>query len=248
MALIKTAKDLQGLRASGGIAARVRNKLAEAVAPGVTTGELGEYARDLIEAEGAESAFLGYRGFPGVICVSVNEEVVHGIPGRRRIRLGDVVSIDVGVRYEGYVGDTATTVMVGVTDHDVVRLVRAAQSSLEAAVKMARARGRVSDISHAIEQTALAQGCSVVRKFVGHGIGRDMHEEPQVPNFGAKGRGPKLKAGMTLCLEPMLNLGNCDVEVLADGWTVVTRDRTCSAHFEHMVAVRNGEAEVLSVA
>jgi methionyl aminopeptidase len=247
MGLIKNHADLQGLRASGGIAARIRDRLAQTVAPGVTTGEIGDYAAELMKQNEAESAFLGYRGYPGVICVSVNEEVVHGIPGRRRIQLGDIVGIDVGVRHGGYVGDTATTVMVGVTDPDTIRLVRATESALEAAVKHAQTGHRLSDISHAIETVARENNCAVVRKFVGHGIGREMHEEPQVPNFGPRGRGMKLRSGMTLCLEPMLNLGGSDVKVLSDEWTVVTRDGSFSAHFEHMVALRNGEAEILSV-
>ncbi len=247
MALVKSESELEGLRVSGSIAAMIRDRLAASVAPGVTTGELGDYAAELMTANGAKSAFLGYRGYPGMICVSVNEEVVHGIPGRRRIRLGDIVSIDVGVRHQGYVGDTATTVMVGVTDQDVIRLVQTAETALREAVRQACASKRVSDISGAIERTALDRGCSVVRKFVGHGIGREMHEEPQVPNFRQKGRSSKLRTGMVLCLEPMLNMGGHDVEVLADGWTVVTKDRTFSAHFEHMVAIRNGDAEILSL-
>jgi methionyl aminopeptidase len=253
MIVLKNAVDLEGLRTSGRIAARIRDQLAARVAPGVTTRELGDYAGELLKGWGADSAFLGYRGasgqagFPGIICVSVNEVVVHGIPGERRISLGDVVSIDVGVKYGGYIGDTATTVMVGVCDQKVVRLVCAAEQALRDGISAAVAGNRLSDISHAIEKAATNSGCSVVRKFVGHGIGRDMHEDPQVPNFGRPGRGPVLREGMTLCLEPMINLGGSDVETLEDGWTVVTRDRLPSAHFEHMVAIREGPAEILSL-
>ena len=246
MIVVKNAVDLEGMRASGQIAARVRDAVAKSVSPGVTTLELGDYAGELIKSFGAESAFLGYKGFPGQICVSVNEGVVHGIPGRRRIELGDVVSIDVGVRYGGYVGDTATTVMAGVTDPDVVRLVRTTEQALAAGIAAARAGNRLSDVSHEIETVALRAGFTVVREFVGHGIGRKMHEDPQVPNFGRPGQGPKLKPGMTLALEPMVNMGCADVEVMEDRWTVVTKDRKPSAHFEHTVAVRDGEAEILT--
>jgi len=247
MIVVKNAVDLKGMRASGHIAARVRDAVAKMAGPGVTTGELGDYAGELIKGFGAESAFLGYRGFPGQICVSVNEAVVHGVPGKRRIQLGDIVSIDVGVRYGGYVGDTATTVMVGVVDPEVIRLVRTTEKALEAGMAMARAGNRLSDVSHAIETVAVGAGFSVVRDFVGHGIGRKMHEDPQIPNFGRPGQGPKLRPGMTLALEPMINMGGAEVEVIGDGWTVVAKDRKPSAHFEHTVAVGIGPAEILTV-
>ena len=246
--VLKSEADLDGLRASGRLAARIRDAVAAAVAPGMTTADLGELAGDMMKDHGAESAFLGYRGYPGIICVSVNEEVVHGIPGPRRLHLGDIVSIDVGVRLNGYIGDTATTVMVGVTDQRVIRLVQAAEAALKAAIGQAVVGRRVGDVSHAIERVAREHGCSVVRKFVGHGVGREMHEEPQVPNFGPAGKGPKLVHGMTLCLEPMLNLGGHDVKVLGDHWTVVTKDQSMSAHVEHMVAILDSGAEILSVA
>lgn len=234
------------MRVSCGIAARVRDKVAEKVGPGVTTGELADYAMELIVGEGAKSAFLGYRGYPGAICVSVNETVVHGIPGKRVIRVGDIVSLDIGVRYGGFVGDTAKTVMVGVSDPDVIRLVHTTEQCLAAGIAEARAGRRLSNISHAIEKTAVSGGFGVVRDFVGHGIGRSMHEDPQIPNFGRAGVGPVLKAGMTLAVEPMINAGSGDVEVLEDKWTVVTADRKFSAHFEHTVAVTEGEVEVLT--
>lgn len=247
MIAIKSEADLERMRASGRIAAQVRDETAGRVRPGVTTAELADYAGERIRELDAESAFLGYRGYPGQICVSVNETVVHGIPGAQRIGLGDIVSIDVGVRHQGFVGDTATTVMVGVTDPDVIRLVRTTREALRQAVEAARAGCRLSDVSHVIEQTAVSAGFSVVREFVGHGIGREMHEAPQIPNFGSPGRGPKLRPGMTLCFEPMVNMGGAEVQLEDDGWTVLTRDRRPSAHFEHMVAIRNGEAEVLTV-
>lgn len=243
---IKTAAELASMRISGQMAAEVLAAVAAKVGPGVTTGELEEFAREKIDKLGAKSAFFGYRGYPGHICVSMNEEVVHGIPGRRRIRMGDVVSLDVGVVFDGFVGDTATTVMAGVKDPEVIRLVNVGQKALEAAIAKAVAGGRLSDISHAIESTATEAGFSVVRDFVGHGIGRSMHEEPQVPNFGPPGEGSRLKAGMTLALEPMLNMGESAVEVMSDGWTVLTRDRKPSVHFEHTIAIREGPAEILT--
>jgi methionyl aminopeptidase len=246
MIVIKSEADLEAMRAAGRVAAKVRDAVARSVRPGITTAELGDYAGELMREMGATSAFLGYRGFPGRICVSVNEAVVHGIPGPRVIELGDVVSIDIGVRYAGFVGDTATTVMVGVTDPDVIRLVRTAERALAAGIGMAHAGRRVSDVSHAIEKEALKEGFSVVREFVGHGIGRQMHEDPQVPNFGEPGRGPKLRAGMTLAIEPMINMGGAAVQVQPDGWTVLTRDRTLSAHAEHTVAVMPDGAEILT--
>lgn len=247
MIIIKSAADLDGMRASGQVAAKVRSEVAKRVSPGVTTGELSDYGGELIREFGAESAFFGYNGYPGQICVSVNETIVHGIPGKRRIQMGDIVSIDVGVKYGGYIGDTTTTVMVGVTDPEVIRLVRTAEKALKEGIGKAISGHRLSDISHMIEEVALKAGFSVVHEFVGHGIGKRMHEDPQIPNFGPPGRGPKLKQGMTLALEPMINLGKPDVEVQDDGWTVLTRDRKPSAHFEHTIAVRDGEAEILTL-
>ena len=246
MIIIKTAEELARMRASGQLAARVRDRLAAHIAPGMTTAELDLYARDLIAGLGARSCFLGYRGYPGHVCISVNDEVVHGIPGPRRIAVGDIVSLDVGVLYDGFVGDTATTVMVGVTDPEVIRLVRVAEQSLAAGIAQAVAGHRLSDISHAIETVATSAGFSVVRDFVGHGVGRRLHEDPQLPNYGPPGRGPKLRAGMTLAIEPMINLGRPEVETLQDGWTVLTRDRRPSAHVEHTVAVLDGHAEILT--
>lgn len=246
MIAIRKGADLEAMRVSGRMAGEVRKSVAEKIKPGVTTQELSDYAEALIRDRGGESAFLGYHGFPGVICVSVNEVVVHGIPGNRRIEAGDVVSVDVGVRYNGFIGDTATTVMVGVTDPERIKLVKVTEEALEAGIEAACAGNHVSDISHAIEQVAVKGGFSIVREFVGHGVGSKMHEEPQIPNFGRPGRGPVLKSGMTLAIEPMVNLGDAGVEVMEDGWTVLTKDRRPSAHFEHTIVVCDGKAEILT--
>ncbi len=246
MIMIKSGGDLVKMRRAGQAASRVCDLVASGVAPGMTTGELERIAAEEIKRLGGRSASRGYRGFPSEICVSVNDEVVHGIPGRRRIIPGDIVSIDVVVLLEGFLGDVARTVMVGVADPDLMRLVETTERALGAAINAARAGNRVSDISHAIESEAVAQGFSVVKQFVGHGVGRRMHEDPQIPNFGKPGRGAVLKPGMTLAIEPMINMGASEVEVLGDGWTAVTRDRLPSAHFEHTVAVGKDAAEILT--
>jgi len=227
--------------------ARVRDTLAERIAPGVTTLELGELARTLIEEQGSRSAFYGYHGFPGQICVSVNEEVIHGIPAPRVIQAGDIVSIDTGVCFEGFIGDTAVTVAAGEIDEEKRKLLDVTQEALAAGIAQAVPGNRVGDVSYAIQRYVEAAGFSVVREFVGHGIGRDMHEDPQIPNFGRPGKGPKLKPGMTLAIEPMVNAGSGKVVVLEDGWTAVTRDRRPSAHFEHTIAVTPGKPEILTV-
>ena len=249
MIVVKRLDEIGRMKASGRIAAEVRDRIAARAAPGVATLELDQYAGELMREHGAVSAFLGYRGYPGHVCLSVNDEVVHGVPGKRRLEIGDIVGIDVGVKYDGYFGDTARTVMVGVSDLDVMRLVATTEEALGAAIERARAGNRLSDISHAIEAVAANAGFSVVKQYVGHGIGRALHEDPQVPNFGRPGRGPRLTAGMTLAIEPMINMGRSDVEIQDDGWTVRTADGKYSAHFEHTVAVlENGPAEVLTLA
>lgn len=245
--IIKTEQELGRMRASAQLAAEIRDELASKISPGVTTGELADYALEMMKKAGAKSAFFGYRGFPGQICTSVNAEVVHGIPGPRKILLGDAVSIDIGVVLNGFVGDTATTVMVGVTDPEVIRLVRVSEEALMAGIKAAVANGRLGDISNAIETVVKKAGFAVVKDFVGHGVGRSLHEDPQIPNYGPAGRGPRLKPGMTLAIEPMVNMVSPDVDVLEDGWTVLTRDRKFSAHVEHTVAIRDGEAEILTL-
>jgi methionyl aminopeptidase len=246
MIIIKSDSDLERMRESCRIAARVRDEVARSTAPGVTTAELGEYADELVRKAGGKSAFLGYRGFPGQICVSMNDAVVHGIPGDRRVEIGDIVSLDIGVFFDGFYGDTATTVMVGVTDPGVIKLVRTTERALDAGLSVARSGKRLSDVSHAIQKVAEENGFSIVRDFVGHGIGRELHEEPQIPNFGSPDRGPRLKPGMTLAIEPMVNMGKRDVEVQEDGWTVLTKDGLPSAHFEHTVAICEGGVEILT--
>ena len=246
MIIIKRPEEIRRMRESCRMAARVRDEIAHRIAPGATTAELDRKAAELIASMGGQSAFLGYRGYPGTICLSIDAEVVHGIPGPRRIEFGQIVSIDVGVVYDGFVGDTSTTVMVGVTDPEVIRLVHTTQKALDEGISKARAGGRLSDISNAIETTALLAGFSVVRNFVGHGIGRKMHEDPQIPNFGPPGRGPKLKEGMTLAIEPMVNMGGSETEVMGDGWTVRTKDRRPSAHFEHTIAIGENGPEILT--
>jgi len=243
---IKSKKQLECMRVSGEKTAFVRDGLAAIIDAGISTQDLDAYAAELIKKTGGKSAFLGYRGYPGNVCVSVNDEVVHGIPGGRVVRSGDIVTVDVGVEYDGFIGDSATTVMVAVEDPEVIRLVDVTRTALMAGIEKAVAGARVSDISHAVERVVVAAGFAVVRDFVGHGVGKKLHEDPQIPNFGPPGKGAKLKAGMTLAIEPMVNLGTHKVEVMDNNWTVVTVDRRPSAHFEHTVAVREGPAEILT--
>jgi len=243
---IKTPSEIEKMRAAGDLASQVLNEVAERIAPGVTTGELDEYAGKLIADAGAKSAFLGYRGYPAHLCISVNEEVVHGIGGPRRINYGDIVSLDCGVNLNGWIGDTAATLPVGIIEPEIERLLRVTEETLEGSLKFAVAGRRLGDLSNYIEEQVVRAGFSVVREFVGHGVGRKLHEEPQIPNYGRKGSGPKLKAGMTLAIEPMVNLGRPEVRILEDDWTVVTRDGLPSAHFEHTVLITNGQPEVLT--
>lgn len=250
MIILKNKAELDKMRVAGKLSADLLNALCDAAQPGMTTGELDELARRLIQAmgDGAESAFLGYGGFPGAVCISVNEELIHGIPGRRVLQKGDLVSFDVGVKYDGFIGDNARTIVVGggAVDANIQRLLRVTRRALELAVAAVRPGVRLSDISHLVEKTVTGGGCSVVREYVGHGVGRHLHEDPPVPNYGAPGRGPILKTGMTFCIEPMVNLGRRDVRVLDDGWTVVARDGKPNAHFEYAVAVLEDQAEILT--
>lgn len=248
MIVIKTPSELDAMRRVNRMTARVRDELAAMVRPGLTTLDLGNAAFELIRKLGGTSAFYGYHGFPGQICVSVNEEVVHGIPGKRVIKEGDIVSIDTGITFGGFIGDTAVTVAVGEIDDQKRKLLEVTKAALDAGVAKAVAGNHLGDISHAIQSIVEAAGFSIVREFVGHGIGRDMHEDPQIPNFGRPGRGPKLRPGMTLAIEPMVNIGGPKVEVLADKWTAVTKDGSPSAHFEHTVAVGITAPEILTLA
>jgi methionyl aminopeptidase len=243
---IKTAAEIEKMRAAGRAAATVLAKLSAIVQPGITTGEIDRLAGEYMAELGCRSAFLGYRGFPAQTCISLNEEVVHGIGGSRRLAYGDIVKIDTGVVLDGWIGDTATTVPCGAVDPATERLCTATRRILESAIPFAVAGRRLGDLSHHIEQEALREGFGVVREFVGHGVGRRLHEEPQIPNYGRKGSGPKLKAGMTLAIEPMINLGGEGVRILEDGWTVVTTDGKPSAHFEHTILVTENEPEVLT--
>ena len=243
---IKRPHEIEKMRRAGESAAQILNELAAQVAPGVTTGELDHAASQLMSEAGVRSAFLGYRKFPGHICISLNEEVVHGIGGPRRIAYGDVVKMDVGIIRDGWIGDTAMSVPVGIIDPEVERLLMITEEILQGAVDLAHPGSRVGDISHYVESQAVSHGYSVVREFVGHGVGRHLHEDPQVPNFGKRGTGPKLKAGMTLAIEPMINMGKAKVRVLADKWTAVTDDGLPSAHFEHTVLVTDNLPEVLT--
>lgn len=247
MIVIKSPSELDAMRRVNRMTARVRDELAAMVRPGITTLDLGNAAFELIRKLGGTSAFYGYHGFPGQICVSVNEEVVHGIPGPRVIREGDVVSIDTGVTFGGFIGDTAVTVAAGEISAEKKKLLEVTQASLKAGISQAVAGKRLGDISHAIQEVVEAAGFSIVREFVGHGIGRNMHEDPQIPNFGKPGRGPLLKPGMTLAIEPMVNIGDRRVQVLDDEWTVVTCDGSASAHFEHTVAVGVTAPEILTL-
>ena len=226
------------MRAAGRLVGEVLTELAAHVAPGATTADLDALAEKRIAQAGATPAFKGYHGYPATICASINEEVIHGIPsGRRFLNEGDVISIDVGASLDGYFGDSAVTLAVGQVSERAATLLRVTEESLYKAIERVRPGGRISDISHAVQQHVEAFGLSVVREFVGHGIGQKMHEEPQVPNYGEPGRGPRLAEGMVLAIEPMVNAGKPAVKVLGDGWTAVTRDGSLSAHFEHTVAV-----------
>jgi len=249
---IKTPAEIERMRDACRIAAHVLDVMKTHVREGVSTYELDQIARNLMLEEGATSACyqhqIGSRRFPSYTCISVNEEVVHGIASLKRVlQRGDIVALDVTVVYQGYIGDNACTVRVGEVAPEVDRLLRVTEEAMREGIAQARGGNRVGDISHAIQRYVEARGFSVVREFVGHGVGRSMHEEPQIPNFGRRGSGDKLKPGMTLAIEPMVNLGRHEVDVLPDGWTVVTRDRKPSAHFEHTVLVTSNAPEILTV-
>ncbi len=247
MILLKKEKELAIMRECGRIVALSLQKMAEAIHPGVTTMELNKIGEEVLRQCGATPSFKGYRGFPAGVCISVNCEVVHGIPGRRKLREGDIVSLDVGAYLSGYHGDGAWTYPVGEVSSEARNLLRVGEYALYKGIEKARVGNRVGDISHAIQDFVESEGYSVVRDLVGHGIGRSLHEDPAVPNFGRAGTGPRLRAGMTLCIEPMINQGRPEVRCLEDGWTVVTRDGSLSAHFEHMVSITPKGPEVLTV-
>jgi methionyl aminopeptidase len=243
---IKSQREIKILRKSNRIVAEVLQRIKEMVKPGTTGEELDQAAERMIHQMDAIPAFKGYRGYPANICVSINEQVVHGIPNSRAFVEGDIVSLDLGAVYKGYVGDAALTVPVGSIDQESNRLLAVTEEALMKGIEQAREGNRLFDISHAIQAHVEANGFSVVRDFTGHGIGRQMHEDPQIPNFGTSGTGDRLRTGMVLALEPMVNAGDWRVNVLTDRWTVVTADGKRSAHFEHSIALTDGEAEILS--
>jgi methionyl aminopeptidase len=243
----RSAAELEQMRAAGRLVGDVLTELAAMVKPGVTTADLDQAAERRILAAGAVPAFKGYHGYPATICASINEEVIHGIPsGRRVLNTGDVISIDVGASLDGYYGDSAVTLPVGAVSEEAATLLRVTDEALYKAIERVRPGNRISDIGHAVQKHVEAFGFTVVREFVGHGIGQRMHEEPQIPNYGEPGRGPRLAEGMVLAIEPMVNAGKAAVKVLADGWTAVTRDGSLSAHFEHTVAVTAGDPWILT--
>ena len=244
--ILKSGADLEAMRAAGRVAGRVLDDIIGFVKPGVTTRQMDEFAAERIRFYGAKSAFLGYRKYPCHTCISVNEEVVHGLANHRELRFGDIVSVDVGVNYKGFIGDNARTVPVGGCGVLAQRLLDVTEQSLQLGIAAAVPGNRVTDISRAIQNCVEGNGFSVVREFVGHGVGRTMHEEPQVPNFVDRGMDQKLKPGMTLAIEPMVNAGQPGVKILKDGWTVVTQDGSLSAHFEHTVLITDGKPEILT--
>lgn len=246
MIIIKSPEEIETMRFSSRIVAEVLAKVSEKVRAGVTTRDLDIFAEELILKRGAKPAFKGYRGFPSTLCTSINEEVVHGIPSRRQLREGDILSIDLGVFSQGYYGDAAVTVPVGNVSKEAQGLIDTTKRSLFKGIEAAVAGNRLYDVSFAVQKEAEGGGYSVVRDFVGHGIGTSLHEEPQVPNYGSPGRGPLLKEGMVIAIEPMINMNGYNVRVTEDDWTVVTADGSLSAHFEHTVAIRSNGPEILT--
>jgi len=248
MIVIKNGHELACMRQACKITAAARALAGEMVRPGVSTKEIDKAVHDFIVSQGAKPSFLGYRGFPGSTCISVNQTVIHGIPGKDILQEGDIVSVDVGAFYKGFHGDCAATFPCGTISAEAQRLIDVTKQSFFEGMKFARRGYRVSDISHAVQQHVESNGFSVVRAFVGHGVGAQLHEEPEVPNYGKPGRGPRLLPGMTLAVEPMVNAGVYDVRVLKDGWTTVTADGKLSAHYENTVLITDGEPEILTVA
>lgn len=249
MIALKSERELNLMRKAGGIVGQVLDEMIALVKPGITTGELDQFAERRCRELGSIPAFKGYHGFPASVCISVNQEVVHGIPSPKRVlNEGDIVGLDFGVSYEGWYGDSARTVAVGRISPEAQNLIDATRESLRLGIEQCKEGNRVFDIGHAIQNYIERFGYGVVREFVGHGIGRALHEEPQVPNYGPKGKGLALKVGMVLAIEPMINAGSHEVKVLSDGWTAVTVDRSLSAHFEHTVAITPRGAEVLTLA
>jgi len=242
----KTEAEIARMRESSRITGLILAELETLIAPGVRTQDLDAHADRRSRELGARPAFKGYRGFPGALCVSINEEIIHGFPSSRRLREGDIVSLDFGVFYDGYYGDAARTFPVGRVEPDALRLIRIAEESFESGLLRFVEGNHLSDVSHAIQSAVEAAGFSVIRSFVGHGIGQELHEDPQLPNFGFPGRGPRIRKGLVLAVEPMIAAGRWEVDILGDGWTAVTRDRSLAAHFEETVALTDRGAEILS--
>lgn len=248
MILIKTPRELEKMKEAGRISAQALRLAGQAVQPGISTYEIDRIAHEYILSQGAKPSFLGYNGFPAAACISIDSQVIHGIPSKKRIlKEGEIVSIDLGAVFEGYHGDNAATFAVGTISSEAQRLMDATRESLFEGIKMARAGGRIGDISSAVQRYVEARGYSVVRQFVGHGVGASLHEAPEVPNFGNPGRGVRLLPGMTLAIEPMVNMGVPNVQIMRDGWTVVTADKKLSAHFEHSVAITDGDPFILTL-
>lgn len=247
MIIYKSAEEIQAIKRSNRIVAKILAELGKMIKPGVQTKDLNEYAERRTREMGAVPAFKGYRGYPASLCTSINEEIVHGIPSSRALHSGDIISLDFGVVYEGFYGDAAVTYPVGKITPRAEKLIATARDAFFKGVSRLKEGNRLSDISYAIQSHVESQGFSVIRSFVGHGIGFSLHEEPQVPNFGSPDRGPKLKKGMVLAIEPMIAAGSWEVEILSDNWTAVTRDRSLSAHYEHTVALTHEGIEILSL-
>ena len=249
MIVLKTVRELSIMREACKISAEALKLIGEAIEPGVTTAELDRIAEKFILSKGATPNFKGYHGYPATACISINNEVIHGIPtAKRKIQSGDIVSVDLGALFEGYHGDNAATFACGDISEEAKRLIDTTRESLYEGIKMARVGGRIGDISNAIQSYVEARGYSVVRDFVGHGVGTSLHEAPEVPNFGTAGRGVRLMPGMTLAIEPMINMGASQVKVMPDGWTVLTQDGSLSAHFEHTVAITSQGPQIMTIA
>jgi len=246
--ILKSPDEIARLRKAGRITALTIERLVEEVRPGMTTADLDEIAEKSIRSEGATPSFKGYRGFPASICTSLNEQIVHGIPGKRSLKVGDILKLDVGAVWEGYHGDSAVSLFVGEPPSDVAeKLVRVTRDSLDAGIAQLRIGGRLSDVGYAVQQVAEGAGFACVREYAGHGVGRALHEDPQVPNYGDPGRGPVVKSGLVIAIEPMVNVGGWRTRVLPDRWTVVTADGSLSAHFEHTIAITDDGPEVLTL-
>ena len=243
---IKSDRELQAMRRAGSIVAETIAVLKKAAKPGTTTAHLDQIAFREIRKRGGEPTFKGYRGFPASICASVNEEIVHGIPGNRILKEGDLLKMDVGATIDGFIGDSAVTIGIGNISEEAQELIEVTEQCLQEGIAAAVPGARTGDIGHAVEQYALSRGFSVVQEYVGHGVGRFLHEDPQVPNYGPPGRGARLREGMTIAIEPMVNVGGWRTRLLSDQWTVVTADGSLSAHFEHTIAITTGKAEILT--